>query len=130
MGWNKAITTPFLFRPTLALEQSAPINQAIYLGKCACYISLPLSLVHYVYSLFRHFGAWDCCNSDGDNEFRLHMNGCSDPSSSTVNNLREWGSLRNEYAENIRKKSVYYNKSYGVQFGRTSYSHVIFNCAS
>ena len=74
-------------------------------GKCACYISLPLSLLRY--SLFRHFGVWDCCNSDSDNEFRLHMNGCSDPSSSTMNNLREWGFLRNEYAENIGKKSVY-----------------------
>ena len=100
------------FGPALELEESAPINQAIYLGKCACYISLTLSLVHY--SLFRHFGAWDCCNRDGDNELRLHMNGCNNASCSIVNNLRERGFLRNEYAEIIEKKSVYYNKSYRV----------------
>ena len=96
--------TPVLFKVSIQesyLEKSAPINQAIYLSKCACYISLPLSLVHY--SVFRHFGVWDCCNSDGDHELRVHIHGCRDSSGSTVNNLREWRFLRNEYVENIGK---------------------------
>lgn len=74
--------------PARVQRQLAKHKRLVYLGTCVCCIFFLLS--HFHCSLFRHFGAWDCCNSDSDTGALLHMNGYSDPSSSIASNLREW----------------------------------------
>lgn len=74
--------------PARVQGQLAKHKRLVYLGTYVCCIFFLLS--HFHCSLFRHFGAWDCCNSDSDTGALLHMNDYSDPSSSIASNLREW----------------------------------------
>ena len=74
--------------PARVQGQLVKHKRLVYLGTYVCCIFF--FLPHFHCSLFRHFAAWDCCNSDGDTGALLHMSGYSDPSSSIASSLREW----------------------------------------
>ena len=89
-----------------------------------CCISFLLS--HFHCSLFRHFAAWDCCNSESDTAALLHMSGYSDPSSSIASNLREWEYLTKIIDTLGKIKSISNNLKQG--WAKRSKSKFCFSC--